>query len=58
MRNLYEGEEDKTVLLLFNNAFKKIPCDKKAAGGILASCLNFTVCFRHLIMNRLTPHRI
>lgn len=56
LRNLYEGEEDKTVLLLFNNAFKKyLTRNKKLAGGILASCLNFTVCFRHLIMNRLTP---
>lgn len=55
LRNLYEGQEDKTILLLFNNAFKKyLTRNKKLTGGLLASCLNFTVCFRHLVMNRMT----
>lgn len=57
LRNLYEGNEDKALMLLFNNAFKKyLSRNKKLTGSLLDSCLNFAACFRQLVVNRMTSN--
>ena len=55
IRNMYEAREDRGLLLLFNAAFRKyLSRNKQIKGDIYQSAVNFSDCFRKLVVRRIS----